>query len=225
MLRRQVSYPMNMVTRGWPGEPTCEIKLRAQMDQGDKCNTAMVTFFNHYGTHMDSPKHYNNNGKSIYMFPLETFFFEKPLLLDIPKGKLEKVYAKDLEPYAKELASCDLLMVRTGFSPLREKDPDVYFNEGPAISLDACKYLVENYLGSLKAIAVDFLSLACPQDTVDGDEAHRWLCGSYHDGNIFIIEDVKMDEINKAALKRAAAVPLFVEGIDSAPVTMWVEEE
>ena len=129
------------------------------------------------------------------------------------------------EQLIEQIAKCDLLMVRTGFEPYRESDPAFYAAEGPAYSCEACRYLAEHFVGSLKAVAMDFISLASPLDTADGDEAHRWMCGSYTDGNIFIIEDVKMSHINKDALKKAAAVPLYMHDVDSSPVTMWVEEE
>ena len=72
---------------------------------------------------------------------------------------------------------------------------------------------------------MDFISLASPADPADGNEAHRWMCGCYSEGNIFIIEDVKMSEILADKLQSAAAVPLFLTEVDSSPVTMWVEEE
>ena len=43
--------------------------------------------------------------------------------------------------------------------------------------------------------------------------------------NIFIIEDVKMSEIEADALKTVYAVPLYLTEVDSSPVTMWVEEQ
>ena len=75
----------------------------------------------------------------------------------------------------------------------------------------------------LKAVALDFVSLASYSDTEDGDLAHQIMLGMYHDRYICIIEDVNMEGLPPGFLKNAAAVPLIIEGIDSSPVTMWAE--
>ena len=92
-------------------------------------------------------------------------------------------------------------------------------------SADAAKYLMEKYVGKIRAVALDFISLASPLYPEDGTEAHRWMCGQYCEGNIFIIEDVNMSCLEKDMIKSAAAIPLYLHGVDSSPVTMWVEED
>ena len=184
----------------------------------------MLHLFNHFGTHMDAPKHFNDRGARMHTFPIDAFIYEKPLLLDIAKGAGEKITAEDLMPCADRIAAADLLLIRTGFDVQRSLDPKFYSENSPSVSTGAAKYLVQNFAGNLKAIALDFISLASPSDPADGDEAHRWMCGSYTDYSIFIIEDVKMSEIDKDRLVKAAAVPLYLMEADSSPVTMWVEE-
>ena len=70
---------------------------------------------------------------------------------------------------------------------------------------------------------MDFVSLASYSDTTDGDLSHQHMLGMYKNGFICIIEDVNMKNIPSGFLKKAAAIPLFLEGIDSSPVTMWAE--
>ena len=224
-MRKLVSYPIDKKDPGWPGNPTYEAENYTSIEKGDSAYTYILHLFNHFGTHMDAPKHYNQNGSRMHTFPIDSFIFEKPLLLDIPKGSGEKVMVADLLPYADRLRTCDILLVRTGFEKERTENPVLYSEKGPAISCEAAKYLMENYAGQIRAIAVDFISLASPMDTTDGDEAHRWLCGVHTEGNIFIIEDVKMSEIEADALKTVYAVPLYLTEVDSSPVTMWVEEQ
>ncbi len=224
-MRKLFSHPLDPAVLGWPGDPTFIAEPYSKIAEGAVANTFILHIFNHFGTHMDAPKHYNDNGKMTIDFPLDTFFFEKPLLLDIPKGRAEKVMRADLEPFAEKLADCDFLFVRTGFEKMRTVDPLLYQNEGPAMSSEACRYLIENYRGRLRGLAVDFLSLASPLDTVDGGEAHRFLCSNYYQENIFIVEDAHMAELDALRLKSAVVIPLFMAGVDSSPVTAWVEEE
>lgn len=73
----------------------------------------------------------------------------------------------------------------------------------------------------LKSIALDFVSLASYSDPADGDLAHQYMLGMYHDHFICIIEDVNLSQAPSGRLISAAAIPLMIEGIDSSPVTMW----
>ena len=196
-MRKLISYPIDRNAPGWPGNPTYEAENYSSIARGDSAYTYILHLYNHFGTHMDAPKHFNDKGARLHTFPIDTFIYEKPLLLDIPKRAGEKIQAAD---------------------------PGLYSENGPAVSSEAAKYLVEHYAGQLKALALDFVSLASASDTTDGDEAHRWMCGYYTHNHIFIIEDVKMSEISAENLRRAAAIPLYLLEVDSSPVTMWVEE-
>lgn len=57
------------------------------------------------------PGHYHAAGLTINEIPKERFFYQHPLLLDIPKGRLEKIEVSDLQPYEDSLKVCDLLML------------------------------------------------------------------------------------------------------------------
>ena len=224
-MRKMISYPIDTNAPGWPGNPAYQAESYTSIKEGAHANTFMLHLFNHFGTHMDAPNHFNDHGAKLHTFSIDSFFYDKPLLLDIPKGVREKITAADLACCAEEIRDADLLLIRTGFERYRTADPELYSGNGPSVSCEAAKYLMDHYAGSLKAIALDFLSLSCPADHEDGIEAHRWLCGNYCEGNIFIIEDVKMSEIRAGRIKNAAAIPLFLTEVDSSPVTMWVEEE
>jgi len=222
-MKKLISYHIRQDTPGWPGNPTYYIESHTSIGGGDSANTFVVHIFNHFGTHFDAPRHFNGAGATINELPFELFFYERPLLLDIPKGAGEKVEPKDLILHEAALAGCDLLLIRTGFEVYRQKNPALYKMNGPSISSRSAKYLRDNFTGSMKAVAMDFLSLGAPSDTKDGDLAHRIMLGAFQPGFICIIEDVKMSELEPDKLVSAAAIPLFFNDIDSGPVTMWAE--
>ncbi|MFT4006529.1 MAG: cyclase family protein [Lacrimispora sp.] len=215
-----LSYPVKKGDPTWPGNPTFELTANTSISHGDAANTAMIHLFNHYGTHIDGPLHFYSGGLPLYRLPLERFLYEKPFLAHIPKGPEEKIEPEDLSPYEKEIEDSDLLLIRTGFWKIREEDPKTYENHGPAVSSRTAKYLVERF-PNLKAIALDFVSLASYSDSADGDLAHQYMLGMYHDYFICIIEDVNLSHAPSGRLISAAAIPLMIEGIDSSPVTMW----
>lgn len=146
----------------------------------------------------------------------------RTFLMDVPKQPGQKIEPHDLEEKATYISQADLLLIRTGFWKIRESSPDVYEKNGPAVSSCCAQYLRDRF-PNLKAIALDFVSLASYSDTTDGDLSHQHMLGMYKNGFICIIEDVNMKNIPSGFLKKAAAIPLFLEGIDSSPVTMWAE--
>jgi kynurenine formamidase len=224
MMRTLVSYLMKPNDPVWPGNPPLTLRVAESIDRGDVANTFNIELHNHRGTHMDAPWHFNNKGKKIAELPFDSFFYERPLMLDIPKKSREMITAGDLKPYHDRIAGCDLLMVRTGYGPTRFSDPKAYAEDGPGFGSDAAKYLMDNF-PHLKALALDIISLASYRNSEDGGISHRTMLGAYHARpGILIIEDVRMAGL-PTELTAAAAIPLFIEGIDSSPVTMWVEHE
>jgi kynurenine formamidase len=218
-----LSYVLTGSSPGWPGNPALSLEPYSAIARGDACNTFMVHLHNHCGTHFDAPNHFIAGGPTISELPLDRFIYEQPLLLDIPKTDREKITAGDLRAYEDRIAGCDLLLLRTGFSRYRTEDPARYGSEGPGISPDCAEYLVSSFK-KLKAIAVDFVSIASYRDQAGGNETHRILLGGRDGHYICAIEDVNLAVVNPGALKRVIALPLFVGGIDSAPVTIIGEE-
>ena len=117
-----LSYPINDHMPAWPDSPQLNVDKRLQIAKGDVANTVYFSFYNHTGTHMDAPNHYLADGIQIAQLPLERFIYEKPVMVEIPKGPCQKVTTEDLLPYAGQIAECDLLMIHTGFDRVRQTD-------------------------------------------------------------------------------------------------------
>lgn len=218
----RLSYTMHDRDIGWPGNFTLKTESYTSIAAGDVANQSIITMHNHFGSHMDGPKHFNDRGPRLSELPLETFIYDRPLLLDIPKTFAEQVGAAELRPYEQQIKAADLLLLRSGFSGVRQSDPLRYASEGPAVSPEACRYLMD-HCPNLKAIALDWISLASYRHGADGVLAHRYLLGSFHAHYICIIEDLSFAELDAAGLKRVFALPLFIAQADSAPVTVIAE--
>ena len=225
MSRKRLSYNVSFDGPNWPDNPTYHIERFSSINGGDTANTYIFHLFNHYGSHMDAPNHYVKGGIKIAELPFDRFFFEHPYVLDVPKGPGEKVMVADLMPHLDEIAKCDILLFRTGSSKIRFTDPGLFKNNGTAVSAEAAKFLIENYGGTLKCVAVDGLSFACASDTADGTIAHQWMLGAHTENFATIIEDINMEGLDNATLKSVTAMPLMLDGVDSSPVTVWAEIE
>lgn len=219
---QRLSYKMSEKAPGWPGNPTLKIEPYTRISKGDIVNESKVTMFNHFGSHMDGPKHFNDNGPRLGELPLERFIHHKPLLIDIPKTYCELIEVDDLRPFEGEIKEADLLMIRSGFSKMRVEQPEKYASEGPGVSSEASKYLMDNF-PELKSIAMDWISLASFSNMEEGVLSHQYLLGKFHERYICIIEDLNFDGLDANKLQKVYSVPLFIEEIDSSPVTVIAE--
>lgn len=207
---------------GWPGEPTLEVSAHSRIGPGSVSETYVLRIFNHFGTHIDAPKHFVENGKRIADFPAGTFVFDRPLLLDIPKSFGGLVTPADLSPHAGRLGEADLLLIRSGTTPFRKSRPADYAARGPALASTAAKYLMDEF-PNLRAVGSDWISIASPAHMPDGVYTHHYLLGRHHERFMFIIEDMNLTGLDAASLRRVIVAPLFVHGIDSAPATVYAE--
>ncbi|MDH2924981.1 kynurenine formamidase [Nicoletella semolina] len=219
-----LSYPLDVNDVGYPGEPTLTLETCTSTEQGDVYNSAKIHLFNHFGTHFDAPRHFNPQGAKITELPLSQFIYEKPLLVDIAKQTGEMIEVDDLVPFLSEIQQADCLIIRTGLEKVRLVNPQEYAQNGGAVSIQAAQYLINN-AANLKAIGFDFISLASPAHPEHGIKAHQIMLGMFSEHFICIIEDMKLSQVNKQRLKRVLALPLLVNGIDSAQVTILAESE
>ena len=188
-----LSHPLNVADSGFPGEPTLRIEKSTRIADGDAYNSSILHLFNHFGTHYDAPAHFNPNGPTISELPIEHFIYEHPLLIDLPKGEA-----------------------------LRKRDPQAYAARGCAFSINAAQYLLD-HAPHLKAVGFDFISLASPSHPDHGVKAHQILLGMYSKHYICIIEDMALAHIDAYRLQRVIAMPLRVQGVDSAQVSILAE--
>jgi kynurenine formamidase len=185
----------------------------------------MLHLLGHFGSHVDGPNHFNPDGIKVAQVPLDRFVYERPVLIDVPKSDAELVRRDELEPHEAAIADADVLLLRTGWSEVRKSDPVRYAHRGPGVAPDACTYLMDGFPG-LKALALDCISLAAFQlIDPDGIVAHQILCGvGRGERYVLIIEDLDLAAYPAGPPPaRLYAIPLFPEGTDSSPCTVFAE--
>ena len=217
-----LSYPLGPNSPVYPGIRPVAVEPQRSMERGDVCNTYEVRFNNHSGTHLDAPNHFNPDGPKVSDLSLEDFVFERPLLLDVPKGERELITADDLRPHLGAMKEADALLLRTGFFKVRAERPRVYCARNPALSPKAAEIiLVET---PIRAVFIDSISIGPAWDAHASVETHRILCGfGMGDGRfVLAVEDVNLGALNFEP-KRVLALPLLLEGIDSAPCVVIAE--
>ena len=218
----QLSFILSVDTPVFPGCPPVEIKPSSSLQQGDCSNTFSVKFYNHSGTHIDAPRHFYNDGKAITDFRFSEFVYENPIVVNIPKQESELIIESDLLKYFDIIKEADLLLIRTGFTKFRSSEPLRYASKSPGFTGKAAVYMKKSF-PNVRAIGMDCISAAAPEHLETGLEFHRVILEPHKvEGCRFIIEDMDLTQIT-SSLRRVIVVPFLVQGVDSAPCTVFGE--
>ncbi|MFD1416684.1 cyclase family protein [Oceanobacillus jeddahense] len=222
MRRIALSYPLGVDTPRFAENPPVSMWPQFSTDRGDVFNQSFYLAINHCGTHMDGANHFNPEGKQLWENPIDTFVYESVFVADIPKSDDALITKEDLEVFSEQLASCDLIIVRTGFYKYRD-DAERYGQHNPGFTKDAGDFLMQ--FPNIKAIGMDLPSAAGAQNVnPHGVEFHQSVLGLGRDDDraILIIEDMKLDE-DLTGVERVYALPLLLKGLDSGPCTILAE--
>lgn len=188
---------------------------------GDSCNTAKLTFSNHLGSHVDSPRHFVENGVTTESYIPEDWVFEKPFVIHLNISASEIVTQEHIEIACAKVDDADLVLLKTGFETHR--DTKKYWEEQPGFASELAEYLIGRFK-SFTAIGFDTISISSYQHRELGRDAHK----AFLNKGIRIFEDLSLESIEEAtSLVRVIALPLRFENSDGAPCSVvgWVSDE
>ncbi|MBF0319033.1 MAG: cyclase family protein [Nitrospirae bacterium] len=194
------------------GRNTLEILARKSISNGDSANVSSFTMENHWGTHVDAPKHFFDKGMRVSQYPPEFWIFKHPQVLMAslnPSGVIKEL--KGIDPQT------DLLLIQSGWCSRRHEE--VYVKENPGIHPDVGLYLRNKY-PRVRAIGIDWISVSPYADRTLGRLSHQaFLDPDGQGAPIVLIEDMDLS-CGLASLREAVVLPLRIEGLDSAPCTV-----
>ncbi|MBF0553886.1 MAG: cyclase family protein [Nitrospirae bacterium] len=193
------------------GAESIEIQTRKSIDMGDAANVYSFTMENHWGTHVDAPNHFFNDGMKIYEYPPEFCFFKNPQVFRVSLQPSEVIQGlRDVNPRT------DLLLIQSDWCKLRHKE--VYVKENPGIAPDVGFYL-RRQCPHLRAVGLDWISVSPYTDRQLGRLTHRaFLDPDGQNAPILLIEDMNLS-MELASLREVVVFPLRIDALDSAPCT------
>ena len=220
----ELSYIISLDMPKWPTNPAERIEYNTVIQNGDPSNASSVFHHLHTGTHVDAPFHFDANGKTIDQIPIEDFHYTKPLVLEIAKGKGERIRYEDLKLHESEIKECDILFLYTGHSRLRDISPEDFVDNFPCMEVMAAKYLRKEF-PELKAIAMD--SISYYSAITGGDEGfpcHHALLetnSEQKERTLLLFEDVNIQKLlGVERIKEICAFPIRFSQLEAAPVAM-----
>jgi len=214
---RLLSYPINIATPIYGSNPELKIMPYSRIANGDSSNSAVISVHNHTGTHVDAPKHFIDEGRSISDYSPDELIFRNPLIADCPKGEAALIMPGDLQHFSHLFQSRDCLLLHTGFTKFRGEEK--YRIHNPGIAPETILWIRKEY-PNIRCIGIDSISISSFQHRNSGREAHKLAFVKKNDLGepLLIIEDMKLELIKN--LTEVIVIPWQVQDLDSAPCSV-----
>jgi len=216
-----LSHFLDTSTPAYGGGETFQTVFLKSMERNDSCNTARWTLPNHIGTHIDCPRHFSRNGKTLSDYPAEFWLFKSVSFVDIsPVTPAQQIDMTVLQ-FGKILPETDLLLIKTGFG--EKRSDQVYWEENPSFSSDLAEYL-RKQCTKLRVMGFDTISLSSWKDRELGRKAHRAFLDTQQP--IMLLEDMDFSQFESGTpIIQVIISPLPVRNADASPCTVLAEVE
>ncbi|WP_137285898.1 cyclase family protein [Halorussus salinisoli] len=195
----------------FPGLPTFDSEANVSEETG--ALTHRLHMSSHQGTHVDAPRHYDEDGKTLDEVGLETLRGEATIV-DLREHRGDPISAEVLETADADVSAGDFLVLITGDVDERFYDED-FFTEASALTADAAEWLVDK---EVSVVANDFLSegIHDPERPV-----HNTVLGA---GIPFVEYIANTDAIADRDTVDIVCAPLHLKGFEAAPARVFVSE-
>ena len=187
----------------WPGDPRPELERFASMDQGALYNATRISTSLHMGTHIDAPRHFINDGRTVEQLPLEVLT-GPCYVAQLPDG-VEAITADVLE--RMEITSeMRRILFGTRNSHLWAKGESEFQTDFVAITEDGAEWLVER---GVQLVGIDYLSVAPYSDPIP---AHL----VFLQAEVILVEGLNLSNVMRGFYD-LYCLPLKIAGSDGAP--------
>jgi arylformamidase len=210
-----LSHVTSTETPAYGGGSAFEVTPDKRMCRGDSCNTVKINMSNHIGSHVDAPRHFIANAKTVSEYFASDWIFEKPLIIDIPVEGAQILQPDQVDARIEgKTEDADLVLLRTCAD--RDRLSAEYYKTQPGFSPDLCQYFTERF-ASFSAIGLDAISISSFMHRDIGRLAHKEFLGR----GIRIFEDLALSNLPPTAnLSKVIALPFRFQDADGSPVTM-----
>jgi len=180
--------------------------------------TRKVILGTHTGTHMDAPRHFIRDGKTVVDIPLDQLV-GKATIIDLSHAKsFQKIELDDVKQ-ALGGDSVERLIIRFDWD--NQLGTNRYYTDHPFLSKESCEWLVQN---GCRLIALDTPQPDDPRNgynSTNDSPNHKIFLGA---GCVIVEYLVNLDRIRNSVVEIVVA-PLKIKDGDGAPVRCFVIED
>jgi arylformamidase len=196
-----ITRPLSPHTAVFPGDVPVRIAPTMQMRNGDSCNVTAITLSTHAGTHVDAPRHYNDEGCGVDAIPLDVLIGPARV---ISLTTETKITTADLQRALEGRPFPMRLLIHT---PASERREDVWSAAFSTFAPDVAEWLGAS---GLRLIGTDAPSVD-PAESKDLP-AHR----AFLRHGVFILENICLRDVPDGDYELIALPLRLVDG-DAAP--------
>lgn len=216
-----LSYELNSSTPAYGNGDTITIeKSRSIARNGDTSNNSVLNLASHLGTHIDFPYHFSADGKKCSDYSADKFVYSNTVVIDISAENIRDflIHPENLSKLVLN-ESCDLLILKTGFTSKRGSE--AYWNYNWGFAPQSASFIKEK-LPNVKCLLFDTISLTSFQDRPTGRIAHRSFL---LENELLLVEDADLSEISENSHFETVIIsPLRFDDCDGTPVTVLANE-
>ncbi len=187
----------------YPGDPPYERKMVLRLDKGDACDLSKLTMSAHAGTHLDAPRHFVKDGKTIDCLPVEKFILTAHVIhvqdrISIEPAELERV----------DIRSGEAVLFKTRNSTEGLIDAGVFDEKYVYLSEKGAQWCLQKGAG---LVGIDYISI----EKYGSSESvvHRKIL----EKGIPILEGINLKEV-PAGCYTLYSFPVKIKGGEGAPV-------
>jgi len=198
-----ISLTISPTLPTWPGDPGLVLKRIESMDEGADANVTHISAAVHLGTHVDAPRHFVNDGRTVESLPLDVLT-GPCYVMQLPDG-VEAITAEVLE--RMELTfDFKRILFGTSNSHWWAKGETEFQSDFVAITEDGAQWLVKR---GVQLVGVDYLSVAPYADAVP---THVALLKA----GVVVVEGLNLSQISRGFYD-LYCLPLKIANSDGAP--------
>ena len=196
-----ISIPVRTGGLVYPGNPEIMIEPQQAIARGAGANVSSIAFGSHTGTHVDSARHFFDDGQTVDRTPIERFI--GPAILLVFPDSLMSVGAADLEKH--DIGTHTRVLLRTRNSSLLQKAE--FVKDYTYLTPDGAEYLVGK---GVQLVGIDYLSIE--QFHSGHHRTHLTLLKE----DVVIVEGLDLSE-PPPGVYQLICLPLRLAGLDGAP--------
>ena len=187
----------------WPGDPVLELDRFSSMEQGAQVNVTKISACLHLGTHVDAPRHFIQDGRTVEQLPLEVLT-GPCYVVQLPDG-VEAITAEVLDR-TEIPTDTKRVLFGTSNSHYWAKGESQFQTDFVAITEDGAEWLVEK---GVQLVGIDYLSISPYSESIP---THLVLLQA----GVVIVEGLNLSNVMRGFYD-LYCLPLKVAGADGAP--------
>jgi kynurenine formamidase len=220
MLKR-ISYPISSKSPLYPGTPPISFHELKSIAKGDSVNTTLISLSSHSGTHIDVPRHFCPDGKTVQDLLGERLEISLVYCIDVPAKQKKPIRISDIQPLIEQIPDAAGLFIRTGMYQTRATDNNRYCSSHPWIHPELPLFLRIS-LPSMRLFGTDTISISNPQHRDEGRQCHRaFLC---EEKPIVLAEDLDLSDPSLSSAPLVVTIyPWILDDLDGVPIHAFAE--